>query len=105
VTREYSIGDVVLSGGEIPALAMIDAIVRLLPGVLGDAESALSDSFQNELLEGPVYTRPAEYREMAVPDVLRTGNHQKIDTWRCGQSLERTRQVRPDLYAKFQSEE
>jgi tRNA (guanine37-N1)-methyltransferase len=107
VTCEYSIGDVVLSGGELPALAMIDAIVRLLPGVLGNAESALTDSFQNEseLVEGPVFTRPAEYQQMAVPDVLRSGNHQKIEQWRREQSLKRTRQVRPDLYRKFQSEE
>ncbi len=107
VTCEYSIGNIVLSGGELPALAMIDAIVRLLPGVLGDAESALTDSFQNgsELVEGPVYTRPAEFRQMAVPDVLRSGNHQKIGQWRRAQSLKRTQKVRPDLYRKFQSEE
>jgi tRNA (guanine37-N1)-methyltransferase len=107
VTREYSIGNVVLSGGELPAVMMIDAIVRLLPGVLGDAESALTDSFQgeNELVEGPVYTRPAEFQEMSVPGVLRAGNHQKVEQWRNKESLKRTQQVRPDLYRKYQSEE
>jgi tRNA (guanine37-N1)-methyltransferase len=107
VTREYSIGDAVLSGGELPGLVMIDAIIRLLPGVLGDAQSALSDSFQNEneLLEGPAYTRPAEFQQMSVPGVLRAGNHQKIEQWRYKESLKRTQQVRPDLYRKYQSEE
>jgi tRNA (guanine37-N1)-methyltransferase len=105
VTQEFSIGDVVFSGGELPALTMVDAIVRLLPGVLGDAESALSDSFQNGLLEGPVYTRPAAFKGMNVPDVLCSGDHQKIAQWRHEQSLERTRQLRPDLYQKYQNEE
>lgn len=105
ITLEFSIGDVVLSGGELPALIMIDAVVRLLPGVLGDAQSALTDSFQNELIEGPIYTRPAEFRQMEVPPVLRTGNHRKIEQWRYEQSLAHTQQVRPDLYKKFQSEE
>jgi tRNA (guanine37-N1)-methyltransferase len=100
VTREFSLGDMVLSGGELPALAMIDAIVRVLPGVLGDAESALTDSFQNELLEGPVYTRPAEFRQMTVPQVLLSGHHREIERWRNEQSLKRTREVRPDLYKK-----
>lgn len=105
ITKEYSIGDYVLSGGELPALVMTDAIVRLLPGVLGDAESALNDSFQNEgLLEGPVYTRPAEFNDMKVPDVLRSGDHQKVEQWRHQQSLERTRQQRPDIYKKFLKE-
>ncbi|MDX1636631.1 MAG: tRNA (guanosine(37)-N1)-methyltransferase TrmD [Balneolaceae bacterium] len=105
ITREYSIGDYVLSGGELPALVMTDAIVRLLPGVLGDAESALNDSFQNDgLLEGPVYTRPAEYRGMEVPEVLRSGDHQKVKQWRHEQSLQRTRQQRPDIYKKFLKE-
>lgn len=97
ITHEFSFGDFVLSGGEIPALAMVDSIVRLLPGALGDAESALSDSFQNGLLEGPVYTRPAEYEGMKVPDVLRSGNHKKIESWRHEKSQERTKQIRPDL--------
>jgi tRNA (guanine37-N1)-methyltransferase len=105
VTSEFSIGDFVLSGGELPALAMIDAIVRLLPGVLGDAESALTDSFQDDLLDGPVYTRPAEYYEIKVPDVLRSGDHQKVANWRQKQSLKRTKQVRPDLLKKFQKED
>lgn len=102
ITREFSIGDYVLSGGELPALVITDAVVRLLPGVLGDAQSALNDSFQNEgLLEGPVYTRPAEFEGMKVPDVLRSGDHQKVEQWRYKQSLKRTRQRRPDIYKKF----
>ncbi|SHF30490.1 tRNA (guanine37-N1)-methyltransferase [Fodinibius roseus] len=105
ITREYSIGNYVLSGGELPAMAMTDAIVRLLPGALGDAESALTDSFQNDLLEGPVYTRPAEFRGMNVPEVLRSGNHQKVKEWRLKQSLERTKQVRPEMYKKFRNEQ
>ena len=106
ITKTYSIGDVVLSGGELPALTMVDAIVRLLPGALGDAESALTDSFQNEqLLEGPVYTRPAEFRGMEVPKVLRSGDHQKVKEWRFEQSLERTKKVRPDIYKKFRNEQ
>jgi len=106
ITKTYSIGDVVLSGGELPALTMVDAIVRLLPGALGDAASALTDSFQNEqLLEGPVYTRPAEFRGMEVPKVLRSGDHQKVKEWRFEQSLERTKQVRPDIYKKFRNEQ
>lgn len=106
VTREFSIGDYVLSGGELPAMVMIDATVRLLPGVLGDAESALSDSFQkNPLLEGPVYTRPASFRGMEVPPVLRSGDHQKVEEWRHEQSLERTKNKRPDLYKKFRKEQ
>ncbi|WP_372638674.1 tRNA (guanosine(37)-N1)-methyltransferase TrmD [Fodinibius sp.] len=104
ITREYSIGNYVLSGGELPAMAMTDAIVRLLPGALGDAESALTDSFQNDLLEGPVYTRPAEFRGMNVPAVLRSGNHQKVKEWRLKKSLERTKQVRPEMYKKFRNE-
>lgn len=105
VTREYSLGDFVLSGGELPALAMIDAIVRLLPGVLGDSESALTDSFQGQLLEGPIYTRPAEFKGMQVPEVLRSGDHQKVEKWRHEQSLKRTKEVRPDLFDKFRNED
>jgi len=105
ITKEYSIGDYVLSGGELPALVMVDSIVRLLPGALGDSESALTDSFQNDLLEGPVYTRPASFRGMEVPKVLRSGNHQKVKEWRLNKSLERTKQVRPDIYEKFRNEQ
>jgi tRNA (guanine37-N1)-methyltransferase len=106
ITKTYSIGDYVLSGGELPTLVMVDSIVRLLPGALGDSESALTDSFQNEnLLEGPVYTRPAEFRGMEVPKVLRSGDHQKVKEWRLEQSLERTKQVRPDIYKKFRNEQ
>lgn len=97
VTREVSIGDYVLSGGELPALVLIDAVARLVPGVLGDAGSALSDSFQDGLLDAPSYTRPAEFRGMAVPDVLRSGDHEAIRVWRDEQRLERTRARRPDL--------
>lgn len=97
VTREISIGDYVLSGGELPALVLVDAIVRLIPGVLGDAESSLSDSFQNGLLDAPSYTRPASYRGMNVPDVLRSGNHARVAEWREKQRLKQTRERRPDL--------
>ncbi|WP_445664544.1 tRNA (guanosine(37)-N1)-methyltransferase TrmD [Fodinibius sp. AD559] len=106
ITKTYSIGDYVLSGGELPALVMVDSIVRVLPGVLGDSESALTDSFQNEnLLEGPVYTRPAEFKGLEVPKVLRSGDHQKVKEWRHQQSLERTKEVRPDIYKKFRNEQ
>jgi tRNA (guanine37-N1)-methyltransferase len=101
ITKEYTIGDYVLSGGELPALVMTDAIVRLLPGVLGDAESALNDSFQEDLLEAPVYTRPAEFRGKSVPDVLLSGDHKKIEEWRFETSKKRTKEKRPDLYKKF----
>lgn len=97
VTMEVSIGDFVLSGGELPALVLVDAVVRLIPGVLGDASSALTDSFQDGLLDAPVYTRPAEYRGLQVPAVLRSGNHQRIDAWRDEQRIEKTKARRPDL--------
>lgn len=97
VTHEVSIGDYVLSGGELPALVLIDAVARLLPGVLGDAESALSDSFMDGLLDAPAYTRPAEFRGMRVPDVLLSGDHAKIDAWREDERLKKTRERRPDL--------
>ncbi len=97
VTLEISIGDFVLSGGELPALVLVDAVVRVLPGVLGDASSALTDSFQDGLLDAPVYTRPAEYRGRKVPPVLRSGNHQRIDAWRDEQRLKKTKARRPDL--------
>lgn len=97
VTREISIGDYVLSGGELPALVLVDAVVRLIPGVLGDASSALSDSFQDNLLDAPVYTRPATFRNMDVPDVLLSGDHVRVEAWRDEQRLQRTRDRRPDL--------
>ena len=97
VTREVSIGDYVLSGGELPALVLVDALVRLLPGVLGDATSALSDSFQDDLLDAPSYTRPAEFRGEKVPEVLLSGDHRRIDAWREAQRLEKTQTRRPDL--------
>jgi len=97
VTKEISIGDFVLSGGELPALVLVDAVVRLIPDVLGDASSALTDSFQDGLLDAPVYTRPAEYRGREVPDVLRSGNHQRIDAWRDEQRIQKTKERRPDL--------
>lgn len=104
ITREYSIGDYVLSGGEIPALAITDAIIRLLPGVLGDAGSALNDSFQDGLLEGPVYTRPAEFKGLKVPEVLLSGDHKKVAEWKQDQSEKRTKERRKDLYEKFKKE-
>lgn len=97
ITREVSIGDYVLSGGELPVLVLVDAIVRLIPGVLGDAESALSDSFQDDLLDAPVYTRPASFRDEEVPEVLLSGDHQRVAQWREQQRLEKTRNQRPDL--------
>ncbi len=97
VTREISVGDYVLTGGELPAAIITDAIVRLIPGAMGDEQSALSDSFQDNLLEGPIYTRPAEYKGWRVPDVLLSGHAARIDEWRHQQALERTRRLRPDL--------
>lgn len=97
VTDEISIGDYVLSGGEIPAMVMVDAIARLQDGVLGDIESALTDSHQDGLLGCPHYTRPPEFMGNKVPDVLLSGNHKKIDQWRHEMALEKTRQIRPDL--------
>lgn len=97
VTREISIGDYVLSGGELPALVLIDAVARLQPGVLGDSSSALTDSFQDGLLDAPAYTRPAEFRGLSVPPVLRSGNHGAIAKWRDQCRIEKTRARRPDL--------
>lgn len=97
ITREISIGDYVLTGGEMPALAITDAIVRLIPGVIGDEQSALSDSFQDNLLAPPVYSRPASYNGWDVPEILLSGHQAKIDEWRYEQALERTRRLRPDL--------
>jgi tRNA (guanine37-N1)-methyltransferase len=99
VDEEISIGDYVLSGGELPAMALVDAVVRQLPGVLGDADSALEDSFVNGLLDCPHYTRPEEYAGRCVPEVLLSGNHAKIREWRLKQSLLLTRAKRPDLLA------
>jgi tRNA (guanine37-N1)-methyltransferase len=97
VTKEISIGDYVLSGGELAAAVLTDSIGRLIPGVLNDETSALSDSFQDDLLAPPVYTRPETFRNWKVPEVLMSGNHKHIDQWRIEQSLERTRLRRPDL--------
>ncbi|MBR1681870.1 MAG: tRNA (guanosine(37)-N1)-methyltransferase TrmD [Bacteroidaceae bacterium] len=97
ITKEVSIGDYVLTGGELAAAVMADAIVRIIPGVIGDEQSALSDSFQDNLLAAPVYTRPAEYRGWRVPDILLSGHEAKIKEWELQQSLERTRRLRPDL--------
>jgi tRNA (guanine37-N1)-methyltransferase len=97
VTREISVGDYVLSGGELPALVLVDAVVRLVPGVLGDAMSALSDSFQDDLLAAPIYTRPAVYRGLSVPPVLLSGNHRAISEWREAEQMKKTSDRRPDL--------
>jgi tRNA (guanine37-N1)-methyltransferase len=97
VTKEISIGDYVLSGGELAAMVLVDALARLLPGVLGDASSALTDSFQDGLLDAPAYTRPAEYRGDEVPEVLTSGDHKRIDAWRDEQRIRKTQERRPDL--------
>ena len=97
ITREISIGDYVLSGGEIPAAVIIDAIVRLIPGAMSDEQSALSDSFQDDLLAPPVYTRPAEFMGWKVPDVLLSGHAAEIEKWRHEQSIRRTEELRPEL--------
>jgi tRNA (guanine37-N1)-methyltransferase len=97
VTKEISVGDDVLSGGELPAAIVVDAVVRLIPGVLSDETSALSDSFQDDMLDAPVYTRPAEWNGHKVPDILLSGNTPEVEKWRFEQALERTRTRRPDL--------
>jgi tRNA (guanine37-N1)-methyltransferase len=97
VTREISVGDYVLTGGELPACIMTDAIVRLIPGAMNDESSALSDSFQDNLLAPPVYTRPAEFNGWRVPDILLSGNHAKIREWQEKVAYERTQALRPDL--------
>ena len=97
ITKEISMGDYVLSGGEIAAMAFTDAVVRLLPGVLNDETSALSDSFQNDLLSAPVYTRPADFQGIKVPEILLSGNDKKIDNWRLQKAIERTKARRPGL--------
>ncbi len=100
ITREISIGDYVLTGGELAAAVMTDAIVRLIPGAIGDEQSALSDSFQDNLLAPPVYTRPAEYKGWKVPDILLSGHQAKIEEWKLQQAMERTERLRPDLLDK-----
>lgn len=100
ITKEISIGDYVLTGGELPAAIIADAIVRLIPGAIGDEQSALSDSFQDNLLEPPVYTRPAEYKGWRVPDILLSGHEARIAEWKHEQSLERTARLRPGLLEK-----
>jgi len=97
ITREISIGDYVLTGGELAAAVMADAIVRIVPGVIGDEESALNDCFQDDLLAAPIYTRPADYKGWRVPDILLSGHEAKIKQWEIDQSIERTRRLRPDL--------
>jgi tRNA (guanine37-N1)-methyltransferase len=97
ITREISIGDYVLTGGELAAAVMVDAIVRLIPGAMSDEESALTDSFQDNLLAPPLYTRPAEYKGWCVPDILLSGNDREIENWKLEESIERTKKLRPDL--------
>ena len=97
ITKEISIGNYVLTGGELPAAVIADAVVRLIPGAIGDEQSALNDSFQDNLLEAPIYTRPAEFNGWKVPDVLLSGNQAKINEWKYQQSLERTKKLRPEL--------
>ncbi|MBR3725984.1 MAG: tRNA (guanosine(37)-N1)-methyltransferase TrmD, partial [Prevotella sp.] len=99
ITREISIGDYVLTGGELAAAIMADAIVRVVPGVIGDEQSALSDSFQDDMLSAPVYTRPADYKGWKVPEILLSGNEAKIKAWELEQAMERTQRLRPDLLA------
>ncbi len=105
VTREISVGDFVLTGGELAAAIITDSVVRLLPGVLSDETSALTDSFQDYLLSPPVYTRPAEYKGMKVPEVLLSGNDKLVDDWMHEQAIERTKKLRPDLYKKYLGED
>jgi len=100
VDREVSIGDYVLSGGELPAMVLIDSLVRLIPGVLGDKNSLNFESFEGNLLEYPQYTRPAQFKDMRVPEILLSGDHTKIENWRKAQSLKRTQARRPDLITK-----
>ncbi len=102
ITREISIGDYVLSGGELAACVIVDSIIRLIPGVLSDETSALTDSYQDGLLSPPVYTRPADYKGWKVPEILLSGNAAEIEKWKMEQSLERTRHLRPDLYKKLE---
>lgn len=105
ITMEISVGDYVLTGGELAAAIITDSVIRLLPGVLSDETSALTDSFQDNLLSPPIYTRPAEYKGMKVPDVLLSGNDKLVDDWKYDQAIERTKRLRPDLYKKFLGKE
>ena len=100
ITREISIGDYVLTGGELAAAVMADAIVRIVPGVIGDEQSALSDCFQDDMLSAPIYTRPADYKGWKVPEILLSGNEAKIKNWEMEQAMERTQRLRPDLLGK-----
>ena len=100
ITKEISVGDFVLTGGELPAAIIADAVIRLIPGVIGDEQSALSDSFQDNMLSAPIYTRPAEYNDWKVPDILLSGNEAKIKAWEMEQSYARTKALRPDLLDK-----
>ena len=100
ITREISVGDYVLSGGELAAAILCDTVIRLIPGVLSNETSALTDSFQDDLLAPPIYTRPAEYKGWKVPDILLSGHTAKIDAWREAQSVKRTEEKRPDLLNK-----
>ena len=100
ITKEISVGDFVLTGGELPAAIIADAVIRLIPGVIGDEQSALSDSFQDNMLSAPIYTRPAEYNGWKVPDILLSGNEAKIKAWEMEQSYARTKTLRPDLLDK-----
>jgi tRNA (guanine37-N1)-methyltransferase len=97
ITKEISIGDYVISGGELAAAVLIDAVTRIIPNAIGDEESALTDSFQDDLLSPPVYTRPPEFNGWKAPDVLLSGDHKKIEEWKEEQSYERTKRLRPDL--------
>jgi tRNA (guanine37-N1)-methyltransferase len=101
VDEEISIGDYILTGGELPALVVIDALVRLIPGVLGDQDSIKSESFVDHLLEYPHYTRPANLKGKKVPKILLSGNHKEIESWRQEQSILKTKKKRPDLYEKY----
>lgn len=100
ITKEISVGDYVLTGGELAAAVITDAVVRIIPGVVGDEQSALSDSFQDNLLSAPIYSRPADYKGWKVPDILLSGNEAKIKDWEMEQAMERTRRLRPDLLGK-----
>lgn len=105
ITREISIGDYVLSGGEIAAAVLVDSIVRLIPGVMNDETSALTDSFQDDLLAPPVYTRPADYQGWKVPDILLSGNFAAIEEWRMSQAIDKTKHRRPDIWQRYNQSE
>lgn len=104
ITKEYSIGNYVLTGGELAAAVITDSVIRLIPGVLSDETSALTDSFQDNLLSPPVYTRPADYKGWKVPDILLSGNEKLIEEWKLSQAIEKTKKLRPDLYKKYLGE-